>query len=160
MKPSLTWLVVALMACGGTEEPEQAPAEVGPDTLPASIPAMEMEQGIVIVTPDRVRDWQEAAEPLVIVDARDEVQYGREHIPGAVNIPYVDIRAGANLPALDSRIVLYCSDKDCPISQYAYEALRTIGYTNLYDMREGIQGWKDEGYPTVIGEAAPDTTAG
>jgi rhodanese-related sulfurtransferase len=157
MKRSLAWLVVAAVACGGTEAPEQAATEVGPDTLPASVPALEMEEGIVIVTPDRVREWQDAGEPFVLVDARDEVQYGREHIPGAVNIPYVDIRAGANLPALDSRIVLYCSDKDCPISQYAHEGLRTLGYTNLYDMRAGIQGWKDAGYPTVIGEAAPDT---
>ena len=157
MKRSLTWLVVVAVGCGGAEAPEEAATEVGPDTLPASIPAMEMEEGIVIVTPDRVREWQDAGEPLVIMDARDAVQYGREHIEEAVNIPYVDIRAGANLPALDSRIVVYCSDKDCPISQYAYEALRTLGYTNLYDMREGIQGWKDAGYPTVIGEAAPDT---
>ena len=160
MRRSLTWLVVAAVACGGTDAPEEAPAETGPDTLPASVPALEMEDGIVIVTPDQVREWLEAGEPVVIVDARDAVQYGREHITDAVNIPYVDIRAGANLPALDSRIVVYCSDKDCPISQYAYEALRTLGYTNLYDMREGIQGWKDAGHPTVIGEAASDTTSG
>ena len=158
MKRSLAWLTIVALGCGGNEAPEQAATEVGPDTLPASIPALEMEAGFVIVTPEQVHDWQEAGEPVVIMDARDGVQYAREHIPGAVNVPYVDIRAGANLPGLDSRIAIYCSDKDCPISQYAYEGLRGLGYTNLYDMRAGIQGWKDAGYPTVIGEAAPDTT--
>lgn len=158
MKRPLAWLTIVALGCGGSEAPEEAPSEVGPDTLPASIPALEMEAGFVIVTPEQVHEWQEAGEPVVIMDARDGVQYAREHIPGAVNVPYVDIRAGANLPSLDSRIAIYCSDKDCPISQYAYEALRGLGYTNLYDMRVGIQGWKDAGYPTVIGEAASDTT--
>jgi rhodanese-related sulfurtransferase len=152
MKRWMAWLAAGVLACGGGEAPEQAATEVGPDTLPASIPALEVEGGFVLVTPERVREWQTGGEPVVIVDARDAVQFGREHIPEAVNVPYVDIRAGANLPPLDSRIVLYCSDKDCPISQYAYEALRALGYTDLYDMRAGIQGWKDAGYPTVIGE--------
>jgi rhodanese-related sulfurtransferase len=159
MRWILAWCVAAIVACGGNEAPEQA-ADLGPDTLPASVPAPEIDEGLLIVTPEDVRGWQEAGEPVVILDARDAVQYGREHIPDAVNVPYVDIRAGANLPARDARIVIYCSDKDCPISGYAYEALRRLGFTNLYDMRAGIAGWKDAGYPTVIGEAAPEPTGG
>ena len=158
MKRSLVWLMAAALACGGEEGAPEAAEEIGSETVPASIPAPEVEDGFLVVTVDQVQQWRDAGESVVVIDARDEVQYAREHIPDAINVPYIDIRAGANLPSRDTRIVLYCSDKDCPISRYAYEALRAIGYTDLYDMREGIQGWKEAGHPTVVGGAAVDTT--
>jgi rhodanese-related sulfurtransferase len=146
-------LAAVTLGCGGDEPTEEAATDFGPDTLPASIEAPEVEEGFLIVSPEQVRAWQEAGEPFVLIDARDPIQYGREHIPGAINVPYVDIRAGGNLPPKDARIAIYCSDRECPISRYAYEGLRMLGYVNLYDMQEGIQGWKAAGYPTVIGEA-------
>ena len=100
--------------------------------------------------------------PFILVDARDSVQYAQEHIPGSIQISYVDIRPGAKLPPRDARIVVYCSDSDCPISQYAHDALTQLGYGEVYDMRAGLQGWKEAGYPTEIGPssgaAASDTT--
>lgn len=151
----------ALAACGSGAGEEDAPVDAveGSDTVPASVEAPRVEDGVVIVTPERVRQWQLEGEPFVLIDARDAVQYRQEHLPEAVNVSYVDIRAGADLPPRDATVVVYCSDEDCPISQYAYEALAEIGYTDLYDMRAGIQGWKAAGYPTEIGEgdaAAPD----
>lgn len=148
-------------ACGGGDDP--APDEAGlddaPDTLPPSIEATEVQEGYLVVSPAEVRAWQDGGEAFVLIDARDPVQFGQEHIPGAVNIPYVDVRAGARLPDRDARLVLYCSDASCPISRYAYSAFERLGYPNLYEMHEGIQGWKAAGYPTVIGaqsdEAAP-----
>jgi rhodanese-related sulfurtransferase len=145
--------VAALLACGAEEPAEESAADLGPDTLPASVEAPEVDEGLLIATPEQVHAWQEAGESFVLIDARDPVQFSREHIPGAINVPYVDIRAGADLPPRDARIAIYCSDRECPISRYAYEGLRMLGYVNLYDMREGIQGWKAAGYPTVIGDA-------
>jgi rhodanese-related sulfurtransferase len=158
MKRSLAWIVVAALACGGEEPVPEAETEIGTETVPASVPAPEVEDGYLIVSVEEVRAWREAGEPVVVIDARDQVQFSREHIPDAVNVPYIDIRSGANLPGPETRIVLYCSDEDCPISRYAYDALRALGYRDLYDMREGIQGWKEAGFPTVVGEAAADST--
>jgi len=122
------------------------------DSVPAAVPAPRVEDGVLIIDPDEVRSWQEEGRDFVFVDARDEIQYSREHLPGAINIPYVDIRPGANLPPRDATIVVYCSDADCPISQYAWRGLSGLGYDNVLDMRAGIQGWKAAGYPTVIAE--------
>jgi rhodanese-related sulfurtransferase len=52
---------------------------------------------------------------------------------------------------------VYCSSETCPISQYAYEALDKLGYEEIYDMRAGLQGWKEAGLPTAFGS---DSTAG
>lgn len=151
-----------VLACGGeTGDPEGGDAALVED-LPPSIPAPAVEAGILIATPERVWEWQRDSVPFVLVDARDSVQFAQEHIPGAVNISYVDMRPGARLPARDSRIVVYCSDSECPISQYAYDALTRLGYGEVYDMRVGLQGWKESGYPTEIAEtpAASEGEAG
>jgi len=150
------WATVLAAACGGGEEAADPPEDAGPSTLPASIPAAEVEEGMLLVSPERVREWQIGGAPFVLVDARDSVQYAEEHLPEAINISYVDIRPGAELPPRDARVVVYCSDVDCPISQYAYAALEGMGYREIYDMREGLQGWKAAGYPTVVGGGSTD----
>jgi rhodanese-related sulfurtransferase len=154
----LVSLILLIAACGGGEDSaSDAAGAAGVDTLPLSVPAPEVQDGLLIVSPERVWAWQDAGEDFALVDARDAVQYGREHIPGAINIPYVEIRAGGLLPPRDQRIVVYCSSETCPISQYAYEALDRLGYEEIYDMRAGLQGWKEAGLPTVFGT---DSTAG
>lgn len=152
---ALVALVAVAIACSGPQA-EEPNATAAVDTLPLAVPAPEVQDGFLIVSPEQVREWQESSAEFVLVDARDAIQYEREHIPGAINIPYVEIRVGGLLPARDQRIVVYCSSETCPISQYAYEALDQLGYEEIYDMRAGLQGWKDAGFPTVLGA---DSTA-
>ncbi len=155
-KASLLVVLALISACGDSEVEGESATIGGADTLPLSVPAPQVEDGLLIVSPERVFEWQQSDAEFVLIDARDAVQYAREHIPGAVNVPYIEIRAGALLPPKDRRIVVYCSSETCPISQYAYEALDRLGYQEIYDMRAGLQGWKDAGFPTVFGA---DTTA-
>ncbi|HKY61236.1 MAG TPA: rhodanese-like domain-containing protein [Gemmatimonadota bacterium] len=156
-------LIGFVLGCGADSGPDGGASEdTAVEGLPPSIPAPEMEAGILIATPERVREWQLDSVPFILVDTRDSVQYAQEHIPGAIQISYVDIRPGARLPPRDARIVVYCSDSECPISQYAHDALTQLGYGEVYDMRAGLQGWKQAGYPTeigpTIGATADDTT--
>ncbi|MBA3585421.1 MAG: rhodanese-like domain-containing protein [Gemmatimonadetes bacterium] len=153
------WIAALATACGGEERAEVS-EESALEALPATVPAPEMEDGLLIATPELVHGWQTEGVPFVLIDARDFAQFAQEHVPGAVNIPYIDIRPGAELPPREARIVVYCSDSDCPISQYAYESLEQLGYRQLYDMREGLQGWREAGYPTEVGGAAPEPAAG
>lgn len=149
------WLSLAAAGCAGDAQ-QGAGSDAAVDSLPLSVPATQVLDGLLIATPEQVRDWQETGEDFALVDARDTVQFAREHIPGAINVPYIEIRAGALLPPKDRRIVVYCSSETCPISQYAYEALDRLGYEQVYDMRAGLQGWKDAGFPTVFGaDSAP-----
>jgi|InoplaM3SPM_1038593.scaffolds.fasta_scaffold21947_1 rhodanese-related sulfurtransferase len=153
---TLATLVAIAVACGGSEAEGEASDAAAVDSLPLAVPAPEVQDGLLIVSPEQVREWQESDTEFVLVDARDAIQYAREHVPGAINVPYVEIRAGGLLPPRDQRIVVYCSSETCPISQYAYEALDQLGYEEIYDMRAGLQGWRDAGYPTVLGA---DSTA-
>lgn len=144
-------LVAIVLACGGSGAGGESNQAAEADTLPLAVPAPEVQDGLLIVSPEQVWEWQESDTEFVLVDARDTIQYAREHIPGAINLPYIEIRAGGLLPPREQRIVVYCSSETCPISQYAYEALDQLGYEEIYDMRAGLQGWKDAGFPTVLG---------
>lgn len=144
-------LVAIALACGGSGAGGESNQATEADTLPLAVPAPEVQDGLLIVSPEQVWEWQESDTEFVLVDARDTIQYAREHIPGAINLPYIEIRAGGVLPPREQRIVVYCSSETCPISQYAYEALDQLGYEEIYDMRAGLQGWKDAGFPTVLG---------
>lgn len=148
-------LTVAVLVACGEKAPAEGDARPPEGTPPVSVRAPATDGGLLIVTPEEVRRWQDATESFVLIDARDTVQYAREHIPGAINVPYVEIRAGGRLPARDRRIVVYCSSETCPISQYAYEAFQTLGYREIYDMRAGLQGWKEAGFPTVLQGESP-----
>jgi rhodanese-related sulfurtransferase len=155
IRTPLDFILLALFAivsaCGGSEAGGESGDVAEVDTLPLAVTAPEVQDGLLIVSPQQVWEWQGTDTEFVLVDARDAIQYAREHIPGAINVPYVEIRAGGLLPPRDQRIVVYCSSETCPISQYAYEALDQLGYEEIYDMRAGLLGWKDAGFPTVLG---------
>jgi 3-mercaptopyruvate sulfurtransferase SseA len=46
--------------------------------------------GIRFITARTLKAMLDAAEPLVLIDARDEVWYRQGHIPGAISIPAAD----------------------------------------------------------------------
>ena len=89
-------LIALALGCGAEPGPDGGAAseDSGVENLPPSIPAPEVEAGILIATPERVREWQQDSVPFILIDARDSVQFAQEHIPGAVQISYVDIRPG------------------------------------------------------------------
>ncbi|MEW6712041.1 MAG: rhodanese-like domain-containing protein, partial [Candidatus Riflebacteria bacterium] len=51
------------------------------------------------------------------------------------------------LPKKEALIVAYCSNLQCPASKMLYKHLKSLGYTNVLKYPEGLQGWKDAGYP-------------
>ncbi|HMM60116.1 MAG TPA: rhodanese-like domain-containing protein, partial [Candidatus Rifleibacterium sp.] len=51
------------------------------------------------------------------------------------------------LPNKESLIVTYCANLNCPASHKLYTHLKSLGYTNLSEYTEGIDGWVAAGNP-------------
>lgn len=69
------------------------------------------------------------------------------HIPGTDRfIPFNEIiaRQGELPQDKEAKIVLYC--RSGSMSRTASEALLEMGYTNVYNLAGGINGWKQMGY--------------
>lgn len=64
-------------------------------------------------------------------------------IPGTdMSIPYNEIGEKLDLPK-DSRIVLYC--RSGSMSRTAAGKLTELGYTNIFDLKDGMIGWQQAG---------------
>jgi rhodanese-related sulfurtransferase len=98
----------------------------------------------------RVADVQArlgAGDRFHLVDVREESEYARGHLPGAVHIGkgVIERDIEARIPDPAAEIVLYCGGGYR--SALAADALQKMGYTNVVSMDGGWRGWTDAGLP-------------
>jgi rhodanese-related sulfurtransferase len=80
---------------------------------------------------------------MMIIDARDAAQYGKEHIPGAVNIEWRQVLAkSADIPK-NKPVLIYCNTGT--LSAQAGFALRVSGKENVKILQGGFAEWKAKG---------------
>lgn len=86
--------------------------------------------------------------PFVLVDARSTEAFTREHIPGAVSLPWAAIDARTAAWFAGQVVVTYCASISCNASTKAAYALARHGI-QAKEMLGGIEAWKREGYTTT-----------
>ena len=92
---------------------------------------------------------QKAGEKPVLIDVREESEFGRDHLPGARHLGKGIIERDIEqaFPDLNAELVLYCGGGYR--SALAAENLQRMGYTNIISLAGGYRGWKDRGLPLV-----------
>jgi mono/diheme cytochrome c family protein/rhodanese-related sulfurtransferase len=108
----------------------------------------------------QVKEALDAKRRIVIIDARPPSDWMRVHIPGAVSIPYHDLKRLDEVPNDGTWVVAYCA---CPhhLSGDVVDALRKRGVAHAVVLDEGILEWHRRGYPVVAAagvEPPPPTT--
>lgn len=91
----------------------------------------------------------EGDDSFVLVDNAPAMAYEEEHIPGAINFPFVSqITPPVNLPR-NKTLILYCpcGPDDADAVSMA-KKLRMFGYFRVKIMHGGWFAWLDKGYPT------------
>ena len=92
----------------------------------------------------------EGDKSFVLVDNQPAMAYNEDHIPGAINFPFVtQITPPVNLPR-NKTLILYCpcGPDDADAVSMA-KKLRMFGYFRVKIMHGGWFGWQDKGYPTT-----------
>lgn len=85
---------------------------------------------------------------VYIYDANSAAMYAKNHIPGAIFIPFNKVSAD-KLPAdRHATLVFYCHSPMCTSSPAAARAASALGYTKVYHFPEGITGWMQAGQKT------------
>ena len=80
----------------------------------------------------------------ILLDVRSQQEYNEEHLPNAININLYDLQKEVlkKIPNKNTTIVTYCS---CGIrSKKAKEILENIGYTEVYNLKEGLYCYRKE----------------
>lgn len=100
---------------------------------------------------ETVHDRLQRGERFHLVDVREESEWTRGHLPGAVHLGKGVIERDVEqaFPDLDASLVLYCGGGYR--SALAADALQRMGYTNVSSMDGGFRGWKEAGYPLTSG---------
>jgi len=98
---------------------------------------------------------------VVLIEALPAVQYAAGHIPGALLAPEPLSAAAAAvlIPALDTRVVVYCSGPACRRSTVAARTLEQVGYTNVSVYSGGKVDWLDSGRPFEFGMSGGELAA-
>lgn len=106
---------------------------------------------ISFITPKEIEAKYEQWEPPLILDVREPQFWFEEHIPGAIQFPYEALVLNwEDLPKDKSRqIIVYCTSPGCPSALQAAQLLVWQGYTNVKELKDGVEGWKKAGFYTA-----------
>ena len=88
-----------------------------------------------------------------LLDVRTQVEWEQDgHLEGAMLIPHSDLEERADeLPEdKDELIHLYCRSGNRSVD--AANTLIDLGYTNIVELKTGINGWKEASKPVLYGE--------
>ncbi|MBI3669756.1 MAG: sulfurtransferase [Acidobacteria bacterium] len=100
-------------------------------------------------TVQEVKKQLDAGEKIILVDVREESEWARGHLPGAIHLGRGvierDIEQG--VPDHSAKLVLYCGGGFR--SALAADNVQKMGYTNVISMDGGWKGWLDAGFPTA-----------
>jgi rhodanese-related sulfurtransferase len=99
------------------------------------------------LTVDQVKAKLDRGERFHLVDVREESEFAKDHIPGAVHLGkgIIERDVEERIPDTGAEIVLYCGGGFR--SALAADNLRKMGYTNVISMDGGHRGWREKGYP-------------
>ena len=86
---------------------------------------------------------------IILVDVREESEWARGHLPGAVHLCKGIIERDVEqcYPDNAAPLVLYCGGGFR--SALAADNLQKMGYTNVVSMDGGWRGWCEAGYPVT-----------
>jgi rhodanese-related sulfurtransferase len=96
---------------------------------------------------DEVKKRLDRGDKFMLVDVREESEYAKDHLPGAIHLGkgVIERDIEARVPDLKAEMVLYCGGGFR--SALAADNLQKMGYTNVISMDGGIRGWREKGFP-------------
>ena len=100
---------------------------------------------------DEVKARLDRNEKFILVDVREESEFAKDHLPGAIHLSkgVIERDIEKKVPDLNAPIVLYCGGGYR--SALACDNLQRMGYTNVYSLAGGWKAWKEAGAPVEGG---------
>lgn len=98
-----------------------------------------------------VKRRMDAGEKFLLVDVREESEWAKGHLPGAVYMGrgVIERDIEQKIPDAGTKLILYCGGGYR--SALAAENLQKMGYHNVESMDGGWRGWLEAGLPTAKG---------
>lgn len=96
---------------------------------------------------DEVKKRIDRGDKFLLVDVREESEFAKDHLPGAIHLGkgVIERDIEARVPDLGAEMILYCGGGFR--SALAADNLQKMGYTHVISMDGGIRGWREKSFP-------------
>src|SRR2546423_13292231 len=100
---------------------------------------------------EEVKSKLDRGEKFLLVDVREESEFAKDHLPGAIHLGkgIIERDIEEQVPDPNTELVLYCGGGYR--SALAADNLQKMGYRNVFSMDGGIREWREKGYPLTRG---------
>ncbi len=97
----------------------------------------------------QVKQKMDRGEHFLLIDVREESEWSQGHLPEAQYLGkgIIERDIESQVSDTNAEIILYCGGGFR--SALAADALKRMGYTNVFSMDGGVRGWKAAGFPMV-----------
>lgn len=95
------------------------------------------------ITKQQIEELQQQNNTVKLIDIRTPAEYEKMHVPGALNMPAEKIAENISKFAANDTIVCICN-KGQDRSQNAAETIASIGFANVFYLKDGTVGWLAE----------------
>jgi rhodanese-related sulfurtransferase len=98
-------------------------------------------------TVDQVKQKLDDGEKFLLVDVREESEFAKDHLPGAIHLGkgVIERDIETRVPDEKTPMILYCGGGFR--SAMAAENLQKMGYINVLSMDGGVREWREKKYP-------------
>ena len=89
-----------------------------------------------------------SGEKFLLVDVREDHEWAKGHLPGAIHMGrgIIERDIETHVPDTGAKLILYCGGGFR--SALVADNLQKMGYTNVESMDGGWRGWSEAGLPT------------
>ncbi len=96
---------------------------------------------------DEVKEKLDKREKFLLIDVREESEWAKDHLPGAIHVGkgIIERDIEERVPDVNTPLVLYCGGGFR--SALAADNLQKMGYKNVLSMDGGVRGWREKGFP-------------
>jgi rhodanese-related sulfurtransferase len=103
--------------------------------------------GVQEISVPQLNNWMATAQPLVLLDVREDDEWQAGHAASAIHIPRMELeqKIGAAMPDRAARIILYC--RSGKRSAAAAVTMHRLGYTNVFSLAGGLSAYEQAGLP-------------
>ena len=112
-------------------------------------------------TSSELKTWMDEGRDFLLLDVLSPYAHGHRRLPGAKNACVFEVvfgdlvRAAGAEPGHDRPIVVYGESDDTKDAECAARKLVRRGYSKVYMLADGFQGWRAKGMPVEGSEGDP-----
>lgn len=108
-----------------------------------------------VISAEELKEKIDNQDDFILLDIQSLEGYLKKHIPNSISIPQQELTDKyKKLPRDKEIVVTSAGDKvdSCDACTQSARTLISLGFSSVYDFKEGVLGWENKGFPVIAGQ--------